>query len=533
MIGLKQQVLSAVLVLAAGAAAVGLSDPASAVTANLVTNPGLESGTSSAPSCWQAAGYGTNAVTWSRVSPGHTGTYAYGATVSGYVSGDRKLLPALDGSACAAAVSPGGVYTVSEWYRSTAPLRFVAYTRSAAGTWTYLSSAPQPAPAGDSWQLATWTLPALPAGVNALSAGLALSANGSFTVDDLTVAAAAAPSAGTTTTSTTTTSTTTTSTSTTSTSSTSGAPALPAVADHFDYQDGTTIADWRSYASAPFPLAGGSSASNPSSTWELDTGWLKADHGWGWTGRPLDWGTVVGDSGDGSSGRYFFRLNTRRHDVLDQDVAWTYKSAAYGTGGYPAAAADAVDVWLRYQSQYNTYIIQFDRTNGGFVARRKVPAQAWTGPSNLVVNKGVYYTLLTDTLQPVFGAGQQFISWNGVSSALPAGERSKPGYPNLAHDGTGTGGTSYAFRATARTLPDRSVRLQLYRGGALVGSWTDRSDGIAADGRSLGTHLSAGYFSSVSGWQPAWGRPIVAAGAAGFRADDIQAWFDDFSLAER
>lgn len=306
------------------------------------------------------------------------------------------------------------------------------------------------------------------------------------------------------------------------------------VFDNFEsHSDGQLITDYNTYSFASFPNAGSSGSGNPSTIWECDTGWLYCDvdsqgRKWGYSGRPIDW-----------PDKYFSRINTRNSSVADQTVSFKYKSADFGVGGYTEEGGDATDVWLRYQTQYWLYIIQFDRTNNGIVAKRKVPTNSngqWLGPSNNISNKGCYYTLKTDSQQPVHGAGNLFISWSGLTSVLNAtSDFGKPSYPNLAHDGTSSGGTTYDFKCTITTYDGGGlfnyVRLQLFRAGVLVGSWTDANDCISpSGGRTFQEDWDNGYFNAVTGYQAAWGFPIYTAGKSGLRADNIQYWIDDFTL---
>ena len=304
-------------------------------------------------------------------------------------------------------------------------------------------------------------------------------------------------------------------TTTSSTTPTTTPPQPSMIDDRFDGADGVITSPLH-YLSAAFPLTGTSALSNPSPIWEGDSGTFHRQSGWGYSGRPADWGN-----------KYFFRYNTRDLEIGDATVAWQYRSAAFGQDGYPVEGSDAAAVWLRYQSQYDLYVWQFDRTNNCMQAKRKVPAQNWTGPSGLVSNKGVYYSLRTDAAQPVFGAGQYCVSWSGVQGLLPPAEASKPGFPNLAHDGT----TAYDFRATIRTLPGGSVQIQGYRAGVLVYSVTDDGrSGVAANGETQGTHVDRGHYNSVTGWQSTWALPITRPGATGFRADNIKVWLDNFKF---
>jgi hypothetical protein len=289
-------------------------------------------------------------------------------------------------------------------------------------------------------------------------------------------------------------------------------PSAAIMQDSFAGTDGL-ITSYAYYASVNFPGGGTSRASNPSPLWEGDSGWLYRQSGWGYSGRPIDWGN-----------KYFYRFNTRDFAIGDATVSWTYRSAPFGQDGYAVEGGDAVDVWLRYQTQYSVYVFQFDRTNDCVQAKRKIPATGWTGPSNLIANNGVYYTLPTDSSQPIFGAGAYCVAWNGVQNLLPASERTKPRFPNLAHDGV----TPYDFKVRVQNV-GTSVEIQGWRAGVLVYSATDDGrSGIAANGETQGMHMDRGYYDTVPGWQPSWGKPITAPGASGFRADNIKFWLKDF-----
>ncbi|WP_423184611.1 polysaccharide deacetylase family protein [Arthrobacter sp. NyZ413] len=151
---------------------------------NLVQNPSLETaGVGGFPLCWQAGGYGTNTAAFSTVSTAHTGTKAEKVTVTGYVSGDAKLLPTLDNSTCAPAATAGHTYSLRAWYTSTAVTQFVVYYRDASGNWVYWTSGPW-LPAASTYTQASFTTAAVPAGATALSFGLNLFSNGTLTTDD-------------------------------------------------------------------------------------------------------------------------------------------------------------------------------------------------------------------------------------------------------------------------------------------------------------------------------------------------------------
>lgn len=170
--------------------------PASGSTT--LKNPSLETADASGfPECWFPGGYGINTPVWTRADTGsHTGTYSQRLDMSGYSSGDAKLLPTFDLGACSPTISAGKSYNLSAWYKSTAVTQFALYYRDSAGGWYYWTSSPWFAAATD-WTEATWITPAAPAGATGISFGLNLFSNGTLTTDDyaLTEVGAGAASA--------------------------------------------------------------------------------------------------------------------------------------------------------------------------------------------------------------------------------------------------------------------------------------------------------------------------------------------------
>jgi hypothetical protein len=169
----------------------GLVAASPARAANLLQNPSLETAAGTTPACWSFAGAGSASVTWTRVSTAHTGSFAETLQVSKLsASGDRELISAQDGGACAPAATPGATYTVGAWFRgvsrkSGAPKFFASY-RNAAGAWVSLGSSAKLAPA-TSWTYASWTTPALPSGASYVSVGMGLATTGNVTMDDFTL----------------------------------------------------------------------------------------------------------------------------------------------------------------------------------------------------------------------------------------------------------------------------------------------------------------------------------------------------------
>jgi peptidoglycan/xylan/chitin deacetylase (PgdA/CDA1 family) len=134
------------------------------------------------PRCWMLGGYGHNTARWQRVRDARTGRWAERLVISGYHSGDAKLLPRFDLGQCALPVRPGRSYLLSSWYQSSARVQYAVYYRTWPGRWVYWTSSPfLPASAG--WAHAPWTTPPLPAGASGLSFGLALAHRGWLVTD--------------------------------------------------------------------------------------------------------------------------------------------------------------------------------------------------------------------------------------------------------------------------------------------------------------------------------------------------------------
>ncbi|MBV8540939.1 MAG: polysaccharide deacetylase family protein [Pseudonocardiales bacterium] len=168
-------------------AVAGPAVPPAAPGVNGAQNPSLETaGTTALPQCWMAGGYGANTPTFTTTTnpaAAHTGAKAEQLGVSGYSSGDAKLLPTLDLGACAPSVTTGHTYSLRAWYTSTAVTQFVVYYRTSLGSWAYWTSSPWFASA-PAWTQAVWTTPAIPAGATGLSFGLNLFGNATLNTDD-------------------------------------------------------------------------------------------------------------------------------------------------------------------------------------------------------------------------------------------------------------------------------------------------------------------------------------------------------------
>jgi len=158
--------------------------PAPPAVAGAITNSSLETAvTPGVPSCWSAYDYGTNTPTYAETTNAHTGTVAEMITMSGYSSGDSKLMPTFDTGGCSPGATAGHSYQLGAWYESTGNTQFAVYYRNATGGFDYWTSSPYFPPSA-TYSHAVWTTPPLPAGYTGISFGLNIVANGTLTTDD-------------------------------------------------------------------------------------------------------------------------------------------------------------------------------------------------------------------------------------------------------------------------------------------------------------------------------------------------------------
>jgi hypothetical protein len=142
--------------------------------------------TQEATRCWRRAGYGVNHVSWTRGHAGINGSIAETAVVTGYKSGDNKLIVRRDGGSCSILVRPGSTYMIAVWYRASTPVSLTTYTRTAAGSWSYWGKSPA-AHTSKGWSELSYKLPSVPAGVTDISFGAAIAGNGRMTLDDFRI----------------------------------------------------------------------------------------------------------------------------------------------------------------------------------------------------------------------------------------------------------------------------------------------------------------------------------------------------------
>ena len=99
-------------------------------------------GSNGQPACWTFAHPGQNNATDELIVDPQTGRKAARIDMSGYVSGDAKLMPTLDLGQCAPTGLPRRQYHLSASYRSDVPVQFSLYTRDETGHWSYWTSSP-------------------------------------------------------------------------------------------------------------------------------------------------------------------------------------------------------------------------------------------------------------------------------------------------------------------------------------------------------------------------------------------------------
>jgi hypothetical protein len=140
------------------------------------------------PDCWQPNGWGVNTSTWRMVgaTDAHTGSVAERVDVTGYTSGQVRLLSQQDLGYCAATATAGNMYKLGAWYRGSVQPRLVAFYRNAVGAWNVLGQSDHRAQSAG-WAHATWTTPALPSGANGIAMAVAVDSVGWLTMDDLTI----------------------------------------------------------------------------------------------------------------------------------------------------------------------------------------------------------------------------------------------------------------------------------------------------------------------------------------------------------
>ncbi|MHC3468104.1 galactose oxidase-like domain-containing protein [Streptomyces sp. 7R007] len=170
-----------------------LGAPPSASAANLVTNPGFETGGGDGmPACWERSGWGDNDFTFDTTSDAHSGAKAMKVTLTRRVDGDRKAL-ITESAACAPVVTPGRQYDLGLWYKTTTPdANITLFRHDGTAGWQYWTDLKTLEMQG-SWTQATVRTPEVPAGTDRITWGVSVYGTGSATTDDYTMEQVTAP----------------------------------------------------------------------------------------------------------------------------------------------------------------------------------------------------------------------------------------------------------------------------------------------------------------------------------------------------
>ena len=180
---LRRSLLAVGAALVAVIALLVVASPSGAAAPNLVSNPSLETLSGSFPSCFATYGYGTSTFKTTVLTTGaHTGTRAVQEVMSGYASGDWKLMQT-QSAACAPKVTAGHTYTAGVYYKSTTAALTLTAFRFYGTTWSYWTDL-KTLPTASAYTLASVKTPAIPAGTTQISFGISIHGNGTLTLDD-------------------------------------------------------------------------------------------------------------------------------------------------------------------------------------------------------------------------------------------------------------------------------------------------------------------------------------------------------------
>lgn len=144
----------------------------------LVVNGSLAAGATK-PDCFVTAGWGDRELSEgldASAPATPAGSRSYRLAVSNRVSGDAKLMQS-ETPGCAPSVVAGGEYQISVDYTSTATSNSITVFRHTAAGWSYWTDL-RALPASAEWTTARATLPPIPEGVDRISFGVSISADG-------------------------------------------------------------------------------------------------------------------------------------------------------------------------------------------------------------------------------------------------------------------------------------------------------------------------------------------------------------------
>jgi Domain of unknown function (DUF1929) len=150
---------------------------------NVVVNPDLQQSGSGFPACWSKSGNGVNSYSFATTSKAYSGSTAVQLSVSKYTSGER-LAMITESASCAPSVTAGNQYNLGVHYMSSTPNAVIEVYRHDVKTgWTFWMDLKNLSAAG-TYQYATVRTPAIPAGTDQISFGVALYGAGTVITDD-------------------------------------------------------------------------------------------------------------------------------------------------------------------------------------------------------------------------------------------------------------------------------------------------------------------------------------------------------------
>ncbi|GAB3280778.1 hypothetical protein GCM10027589_07840 [Actinocorallia lasiicapitis] len=135
--------------------------------------------------------------------------------------------------------------------------------------------------------------------------------------------------------------------------------------------------------------------SKKSSIWQVTGGSIFVRNGVGYSGYPdSDEPNAESSNGTGSN---IFRADTKRRDMKDVKVDLKLRNLGLRSGG---PDTDGVHVWLRYQTQFELYVVSLNRRDNSVVIKKKL-----TGGDS---NGGTYHELGKAGYSVPYGAWQSF-----------------------------------------------------------------------------------------------------------------------------
>ena len=156
-----------------------------AAATNLIANSSVETANTtntSLPQNWNEGNWGTNNVTFSYPTTGHTGR-SVEVQMNSYTSGDAKWY--FD----PVAVTAGSSYIYNDYYQSSVPTEVVAQYQTSSGALSYQDVGS--APAASTWAQYSYNF-AVPTGITAMTVFHLIQSVGTLQTDDFSLTAASA-----------------------------------------------------------------------------------------------------------------------------------------------------------------------------------------------------------------------------------------------------------------------------------------------------------------------------------------------------